>query len=174
MPQISTGQIFARIVSLVSSMIKESPHLKAIIQDNVFIVIKSFLKVRKLNLTKNKVVQQSEVEIEKMFKELHSQRDEEKENFLLQCLKIMESGDFDHQELRFLFEEMCKVVDPVKPEPEYLLHLTRAQSQEFYFKGKMSKNPYLSGQLGKTMADVRLKIAKEMELAEPELLELLV
>ncbi len=76
--------------------------------------------------------------------------------------------------MRFLFEEMCKVIDPVKPEPEYFLHLTRAQSQEFYFRGKMSKNPYSSSQLGKTMADVRLKICKEMELAEPELLELLV
>lgn len=38
----------------------------------------------------------------------------------------------------------------------------------------MSKNPYLASQLGKTMADVRLKICREMELAEPELLELLV
>ena len=38
----------------------------------------------------------------------------------------------------------------------------------------MSKNPYPSNTLGKTMADVRFKICKEMELAEPELLELLV
>ena len=38
----------------------------------------------------------------------------------------------------------------------------------------MSKNPYTSTSLGKTMADVRIKICKEMELAEPELLELLV
>ena len=38
----------------------------------------------------------------------------------------------------------------------------------------MSKNPYTSTSLGKTMADVRLKICKEMELAEPELVELLV
>jgi len=56
MPSISTGQIFARVVSLVSSMIKESTVLKSIIQRNVSIVIKSFLRVRKLNLTKNKVV----------------------------------------------------------------------------------------------------------------------
>jgi hypothetical protein len=38
----------------------------------------------------------------------------------------------------------------------------------------MSKNPYTSTSLGKTMGDVRLKICKEMELAEPELVELLV
>ena len=100
--------------------------MKSIIQKNVNIVIKSFLKIRKLNLTKNKVVQQSETEIEKMFKELHSQREEEKENFLLECVKIIESSECDNQEMRFLLEEMCKVIDPVKPEPEYMLHLTRA------------------------------------------------
>lgn len=38
----------------------------------------------------------------------------------------------------------------------------------------MSKNPYTSSSLGKTMGDVRMKICKEMELAEPELIELLV
>ena len=38
----------------------------------------------------------------------------------------------------------------------------------------MSKNPYPSNTLGKTMADARIKICKEMELAEPELVELLV
>ncbi len=38
----------------------------------------------------------------------------------------------------------------------------------------MAKNPYTSTSLGKTMADVRIKICKEMELSEPELVELLV
>lgn len=128
MPQISTGQIFSRIVILVSQMIKESVHLKGIIQNNVNIVIKSFLKIKKLNLTKNKLIQQSEVEIEKMFKELHSQKEEERENFILECVKIIESGECDNQEMRFLFEEMCKVIEPAKPEPDYLLHLTRAHS----------------------------------------------
>ena len=32
----------------------------------------------------------------------------------------------------------------------------------------------MSSQLGKTMGDVRVKICKEMDLAEPELVELLV
>lgn len=144
MPSISTGQIFARVVSLVSSMIKESAVLKSIIQRNVSIVIKSFLRVRKLNLTKNKVVQQSEAEIERMFKELHSQREDDKAEFLFECVKLIESGECDNQEMRFLLEEMCKVIEPVKPEPEYQLQLVRAQTQELYFRGRMQKQPYLS------------------------------
>jgi hypothetical protein len=38
----------------------------------------------------------------------------------------------------------------------------------------MSKNPYPSKSLGNTIGDVREKICKELELAEPELIELLV
>lgn len=51
---------------------KESDYLKRIVKKNVFLVIKSFLKIRKLNLTKNKTVSNCEIEIEKLFKELHS------------------------------------------------------------------------------------------------------
>ena len=128
MPQISTGQILSRLVTLISSMVKESTVLKQNIQKNVNIVIKSFLKIRKLNLTKNKMVTNSEVEIEKMFKELHSQKEEDKESFILECVKTIESGECDYHEMRFLFEEMCKVIDPIKPDPVYLLNLNKAQS----------------------------------------------
>jgi hypothetical protein len=38
----------------------------------------------------------------------------------------------------------------------------------------MSKNSYTSSQFGKSMADVRVKICKETNTAEPELVELLV
>lgn len=76
-------------------MIKESEFLKTIIKSNVFLVVKSFLKIRKLNLTKNKIVQNCEIEIEKMFKELHSEKDDEKENFILECIVIIESGTCD-------------------------------------------------------------------------------
>ena len=155
-------------------MIKESENLKRRIQNNVNIVIKAFLKVKKLNLTKNKVIQNSEVEIEKMFRELHSEKDEEKANFILCCIKLIESGDCDSQEMRFLFEEICKVIDPVKPEPDYLLVFSRPRSQEEYFGGRMSKNQYLTSQIGKTMGEVRIKICKETNTAEPELVELLV
>ena len=77
-----------------------------------------------------------------MFKELHSQKDEEKENFILECLMIIESGQCDSQEQRFLFEEICRVINPPKPDPVYYMNLNKAPSQEFYIRGKMSKNPY--------------------------------
>ncbi len=38
----------------------------------------------------------------------------------------------------------------------------------------MARNPYPTTDLGKTMGDVRLKICKEVDLAEPELIEMVV
>ncbi len=84
-------------------------------------MIKSFLRVRKLNLTKNKAVQQSEAEIERIFKELLAQSEDGKTEFLFEGLKLIAGGSCDNKEMRFLLEEMCKVIDPVKPEPEYQL-----------------------------------------------------
>lgn len=54
-----------------------------------------FLKIRKLNLTKNKTVKNCEVEIEKMFKELHSEQEEDKGKFIIDCLQIIDSGECD-------------------------------------------------------------------------------
>jgi hypothetical protein len=109
-----------------------------------------------------------------MFKELHSEKEEEKANFILTCIKVIENGDCDSQEMRFLFEEICKVIDPVKPEPDYQIQFQRPRSQEEYFGGRMGKSNYMSSQFGKTMADVRVKICKETNTAEPELVELLI
>lgn len=61
-----------------------------------------------------------------MFKELHSEKEEEKEKFIVECLTIIESGACDFQEQRFLFEEICSVVNPVKPDPMYYLNLNKA------------------------------------------------
>lgn len=70
---------------------------------------------------------------------------------------------------------MCKVIVPTKTQIEYLLRLQKAQSNEEYIGGRMNKNPYSAKSFGgKTMADVRLKICKECELVDIEILELLV
>ena len=87
----------------------------------------------------------------------------------------MACGECDLQESRYLFEDICKMIVPVKLEMEYHLHLQKARSNEEFIPGKMGKNPYSSKSFsGKTMAEVRLKICKDCDISEPEMLELLV
>ena len=67
------------------------------------------------------------------------------------------------------------MIVPAKPDLEYHLHLQKARSNEEFIPGKMSKNPYSSKSFGgKTMADVRLKICRDCDIGEPDMLELLV
>ena len=92
----------------------------------VKLVIKSYIKLRKLNLVKNRLVNIVEQEIEKIFKEMNSEKMEDKENFIIEFTSILNEGECDDQESRFLCEEICKILVPVKSEPVYLLNLNKA------------------------------------------------
>ena len=72
---MQTGQLLSKLVTLISTIAKDSKSMKSTLQIKVDLIIKCFLKIRKLNLIKNKVISQSEAELEKMFKELHSEKD---------------------------------------------------------------------------------------------------
>jgi E3 ubiquitin-protein ligase UBR4 len=136
-------------------------------------VIKSYIKIRKLNLVKNKLVSIVEKEIEKIFHEMDSEKTEEKEKFIREFTSILQEGECDDQESRFLCEEISKILVPVKPDVVYFLNLNKAASQDLYIRGRMEKNPYPTTALGKTMAEVRVKICKEVDLQEVELIELI-
>ena len=124
---------------------------------------------------KNKQIKNCEEQINRIFEKLHSENDSDKSNFIKECLSLIQSGDCDLQEARYLFEDICKMIVPAKPELEYFLHLQKARSNEEFIPGKMSKNPYSSKLFGgKTMGDVRLKICRDCDIGEPEMLELLV
>ena len=175
MPQLSAGQSLCRLVKVIALMMNDQPALIAIVQQNVRVVLKTLLKLKKLTLVKNKQIKNCEDQINGIFSNLHSDSDSDKSNFIKECLSLIESGDCDLQEARYLFEDICKMIVPAKPELEYFLHLQKARSNEEFIPGKMSKNPYSSKSFGgKTMGDVRLKICRDCDIGEPEMLELLV
>lgn len=164
LPAINAGQSLSKLMQIITFMIQSAGYIKTLVQKQVKLVIKSYIKLRKLNLVKNKLVNIVEQEIEKIFKEMNSEKVEDKENFIIEFTSILNEGDCDDQESRFLCEEICKILVPVKPDPVYLLNLNKAQSQDMYIRGRMEKNPYPSNTLGKTMGEVRAKICKEVDL----------
>lgn len=149
--------------------------LVAIVQKNICVVIKSLLKLKKLNLMKNKQVQNCQEQIQGIFNQLHCERQEDKENFISECVKLMEDGDCDLKECRFLFEDICKMISPVKPEYEYFLSLRKARSMEDFIPGRTNKAPISSkGFGGKTMEHVNKKILMDTGLDSSVALELLI
>jgi E3 ubiquitin-protein ligase UBR4 len=52
----------------------------------------------------------------------------------------------------------------MKPEPAYMMMLTKAHTQEEFIRGSMTKNPYSSLEIGPLMRDVKNKICHQLEL----------
>lgn len=174
LPAINAGQSLSKLMQMITFIIQSAPYVKDLVAQQVKLVIKSFIKVKKLNLVKNKLVGIVETEIEKIFKEMNSDKVEDKEKFISEFTSILNEGECDDEESRFLCEEISQILVPIKPDPVYFLNINKASSQRDFIRGGMDKNPYPTTALGKTMGEVRVKIAKETDLHDPEVIEILV
>ena len=56
MPHLSAGQSLCRLVRIVALMMKDQPILTQIVQENVKVILKTLLKLKKLTLVKNKQI----------------------------------------------------------------------------------------------------------------------
>jgi len=59
----------------------------------------------------------------------------------------------------FIFERLCNLIHPIIPEVDCYLILEKTPSQEDFIRGMMTKNPYLSSDIGVTMRDVKNKVS---------------
>ena len=91
-----------------------------------------------------------------------------------ECIKALLQRQDDQLAQTFLVQQLTRIIAPSKPEPLYYLRLEKALTQEEYIRGNIEKNPYSSNEIGPLMADVRKRICKDLELSDPEILELLV
>mmetsp|Transcript_41890 Transcript_41890/g.48455 ORF Transcript_41890/g.48455 Transcript_41890/m.48455 type:complete len:269 (+) Transcript_41890:794-1600(+) len=154
---MNQGKGLGEIIDIASNMIQVDFIKKEFKSGTyTYATIKSLLSIRKLFLLKNKTLINCENKINKMFKEINSDSDEEKHNFILACIRLTE--ECDKQEVAFLYEHIKNIIDPVKHIPNYQLNLIKNPNHEIYLRGRMSKNPYSLKDLGASMRDVLDKI----------------
>ena len=91
-----------------------------------------------------------------------------------ECIKALLKRQDDQLAQTFLVQQIIRIIAPTKPAPLYYLRLEKAMTQEEYIRGNIEKNPYSSNEIGPLMADVRRRICKDLELSDPDILELLV
>jgi len=89
LPAINAGQSLSKLMQIISFMIQSAPYIKSLVQKQVRLVIRSYIKLRKLNLVKNKLVNTVEQEIEKIFKEMNSEKQEDKEAFIIEFTSLL-------------------------------------------------------------------------------------
>lgn len=172
--ELNQGKSLGGIINIISNMIQVDFIKKEFKSGTyTYATIKSFLNIKKLFLLKNKTLIDCENKINKMFKEMNADSDEEKEKFILACLKLTE--ECDKQEITFLYENIKNIIDPVKPIPNYQMNLNKNPNHEIYLRGRMSKNPYCIKDLGNSMRSVLEKICLEHEMTHAtDLIEMLV
>ena len=150
---------------------------KHLLRDKKFAnyIINSFLNARKIQFVKNKVIAESQEFLEKLFDQLHLDCSEsQRYTFLQECIKALLQRQDDQLAQCFLVQQITRIIAPTKPESIYFLRLDKAMTQEEYIRGNIEKNPYSSTEIGPLMADVRKRICKDLELSDPDILELLV
>ena len=159
-------------------LLSENEWVKQAIRNNsklAYSILSSYLTAHKLNFVRNKVITESQDFLAKLTDLLHIDCNESiKQNFLTQCVTILMHTPDDTLAQTNLIKLMTRAIAPSKSEPVYYLKLDKVPTQEEFIRGSMEKNPYSSQEVGPLMNNVRLRICKELDLSDPDLLELLV
>ena len=169
---LNQGKGLNQIINLVVSMIQVDFIKKEFKNGSyTYATIKSLLNIRKLFLLRNKTLINCENQINEMYKQISSDSEEEKEKFIMACIKLTQ--ECDKQEVTFLYEHIKNIIDPVKPIPEYFMNLQKLSSHDIYLRGKMTKNPYSSKDMENDTRNMLNKICLEHEMAHAtELIEM--
>ena len=175
--KISLGHGLVCLLHLLSGIVDNEWGKKILINNKQLAnsVINSFLNSLKIQFVKNKVIAESQEFLEKLFDQLHLESfEEQKSNFLLECIEALFQRHNDPLAQSFIIQNITRIIAPSKPEPLYYLRLEKTPTQEEYIRGSMERNPYSSKEIGPLMNNVRSRICRELELSDPELLEMLV
>ena len=63
-----------------------------VVRNDVRVVIKSQLKLKKLSLVTNKSIRTCEEQINEIFQQLHSDNDQDKTIFIRECFKLIDAS----------------------------------------------------------------------------------
>ena len=142
----------------------------------VGVVLRGYLGLKCLVIQRTKRIDDTENLLLKILEDLTSGTEEEKKQFMAECVAIME--DFSTEDLVtpiFVFERFCNVILPEKSdEVAFYLQLDKDPQQEEFLQGRMQGNPYKSSDpgTGPLMRDIKNKICtgrKKFYFIEPPL-----
>eukprot|EP00742_Colponemidia_sp_Colp-10_P004531 GILJ01004836.1.p1 GENE.GILJ01004836.1~~GILJ01004836.1.p1 ORF type:complete len:2747 (+),score=454.59 GILJ01004836.1:625-8241(+) len=172
---LNLGYGLKRYVSLLSDFLEVPPIQERFKREGLMEEsIDAFLRVRGYVWQKNKLIDDSRQLLQELFSTIQSSSDQDKQRFMAICIRCLDRYD-DGVTPLFIFEQLCNIVCPEKPEPTYLLNLNKAPTQEEFIRGSMTKNPYQSTEIGPLIRDVRSKICADLNIRDAmEIMELLV
>jgi E3 ubiquitin-protein ligase UBR4 len=127
-------------------------------------ILDSFLTLRGIIVQKNKLIDDSSKLMSDIMDKIKSDSEEDQKAFMVACIKSLDKHRDSNRIQTFIFEQMCNIVCPTKPEEVYQLILNKSHTNEEFIRGSMTNNPYSSTDLGVLMRDVKNKICTTLDL----------
>jgi E3 ubiquitin-protein ligase UBR4 len=170
MVSMTNGKVLSTLVEMLASLL-ELPTLSARLKrdSQLPVLLHALLCVRGLVMQKTSFIDECGKRLLKLLTALHAESEADRRLFVAACVRSMREhaqgrSSSDGRALIFIFEQLCAIVCPEKPEPDYRLTLNKTATQEEFIRGGMTKNPYSSREIGPLMRDVKNKICRDLDL----------
>jgi len=169
MVDMAQGSTLKTILDLLGSFL-ELPTVLAKFkrEEQLATLLHALLCMRGLIMQKTTSTDDCAAKLMKIITSLHENSEVDRRRFVAACVAAMsahaEGRAEDGRSLVFIFEQLCELICPEKPEPEYKLMLNKTATQEEFIRGSMTKNPYSSKSVGPLMRDIKNKICRDLDL----------
>ncbi|XP_022771848.1 auxin transport protein BIG-like isoform X2 [Durio zibethinus] len=164
---ISQGFILHKLIELLGKFL-EVPNIRSrFMRDNLLSeVLEALIVIRGLIVQKTKLISDCNRLLKDLLDSLLLESSENKRQFIRACICGLQihGEEKKGRTSLFILEQLCNLICPSKPEAVYQLILNKAHTQEEFIRGSMTKNPYLSAEIGPLMRDVKNKICHQLDL----------
>ena len=169
MVDMAQGSVLKTLLEILQSLLELPTILTKFKRDEQLpTLLHALLCMRGLIMQKTSTSDECATRLMQMLTTLHEGSEADRRRFVAACISAMsehaEGRAEDGRSLVFIFEQLCGLVCPEKPEPEYKLMLNKTATQEEFIRGSMTKNPYSSTAVGPLMRDVKNKICRDLDL----------
>lgn len=163
--ELTLGEILSRLLEILTSFIEVNTIRAKFKRDNLMEqVLEGFLGLRSVILQKTKLVDNSLKLLSELLNKLKSDSEEDNKSFMKACIVALRKQNIDERTQTFIFEQLCNIVCPIKPEPVYHLIMQKSPTQEEFIRGNLSAQPYSTIDIGRLMRDVKNKICTTLDL----------
>jgi len=174
---LNTGLEIEEVLDVINTMLKNNDVLLSSLKNDKATlqhVLKAFLLIRKFSTIKNHHILECENLLGEMFESLKPDTEEDKKAYISECIGAILFYKGDNVCETFLYEQILNIICPFKQKKEFQIQLAKAPHHEEFIRGQLNRMPYKASDIGTTMADVRMRMCKELEIGDPNPYELLV
>jgi len=162
---ISQGYTLKKLVEILMNALSVVTLRRYFVRHSLLIgVMRAYFVVRSLVVQKTKLLKDCVTLLRSCLQTIQDEGESCKQEYIQAGVSLLQEWTESSSMQALILEDLCSLICPVKPEPDYQLVLQKAPTQEEFIRGNLTRNPYSSSEIGPTMRDVKNRVCKELEL----------